>query len=143
MSPAALGAARSAFFLGYTLMQIPGGYLTDRFGARAVVISTLILWSLLTGFTGLAWSFSALVIIRFLFGVAEGPYPAAALKQVAQKSAQEKKRAQLTALLMSSNYAGAAIAPSSSFKSSLLAVGVVPLLSRSFWDHLSRLICFE
>jgi len=110
MSPAALGAAGSAFFLGYTLMQIPGGYLTDRFGARAVVISTLILWSLLTGFTGLAWSFSALVIIRFLFGVAEGPYPAAALKQVAQNQ-PKKKRAQLTALLMSSNYAGAAIAP--------------------------------
>ena len=104
MSPAALGAAGSAFFLGYTLMQIPGGYLTDRFGARAVVISTLILWSLLTGFTGLAWSFSALVIIRFLFGVAEGPYPAAALKQVAQNQ-PKKKRAQLTALLMSSNYA--------------------------------------
>ena len=81
ISPAALGATASAFFLGYTLMQIPGGIVTDILGSKKTVIISLILWSLLTAFTGLATSLMTLVVIRFLFGLAEGPYPSAALKQ--------------------------------------------------------------
>lgn len=34
ISPAALGATASAFFLGYTLMQIPGGIVTDILGSK-------------------------------------------------------------------------------------------------------------
>lgn len=79
----------------------------------------------MTIFTGLAWSLAALLVIRFLFGIAEGPYPPAAMKQVAQDFPLNK-RAQLTAALISSNYAGAALAPSSSCQSSPLPVGVRP-----------------
>lgn len=122
VTPAALGAAGSAFFLGYTIMQIPGGWLTDRFGARKTVIATLLLWSLLTVLTGAAWSLIALLVIRFLFGLAEGPYPAAAMKQVAT-DAPQTLRAQLTAVLISSNYAGAAIAP----------VLIVPIIAATGW----------
>lgn len=122
VTPAALGAAGSAFFLGYTLMQIPGGWLTDRFGSRKVIIVTLLLWSLLTVLTGAAWSLIVLLAIRFLFGLAEGPYPAAAMKQVAT-DAPKTQRAQLTAVLISSNYAGAAIAP----------FLIVPIIAATGW----------
>lgn len=122
VSPAALGAASSAFFLGYTLMQIPGGWLTDRFSSYKVVIVTLALWSIMTVFTGFAWSLAALLVIRFLFGVAEGPYPSAAMKQVAQDF-PESKRPQLTAALISSNYAGATLAP----------VIIVPIIAATGW----------
>ncbi len=60
VSPAALGATSSVFFLGYTIMQIPGGWLTDRFSSRKVIIATLAFWSVMTIFTGLAWSLAAL-----------------------------------------------------------------------------------
>jgi MFS family permease len=34
ISPAQMGAIYSAFILGYALLMIPGGYLSDRLGAR-------------------------------------------------------------------------------------------------------------
>ena len=106
---AALGMTASSFFLGYTIMQIPGGFLTDRLGSKRMIIVTLLLWSLLT-VTGIAWSLISLIVIRFLFGLAEGPYPSAALKQISEDYS-EKEKSQATSALISSNYAGAAVAP--------------------------------
>lgn len=121
---AALGATASAFFLGYTLMQIPGGYLTDRFGSKVMVIVSLLVWSLMTIVTGWAWSVAALIAIRFLFGIAEGPYPSAALKRISENySPQEKSQA--TSALLSSNYAGAAVAP----------LIIVPIIASSGWRN--------
>jgi len=34
MSPTVMGVVVSAFFVGYASMQIPGGMLADKFGAR-------------------------------------------------------------------------------------------------------------
>ena len=55
-------------------MQIPGGWLADRFGYRKVLISTILVWSIFTVLTGAAWSFLSIIVIRFLFGVGEGSY---------------------------------------------------------------------
>ena len=119
---AALGATASAFFLGYTLMQIPGGYLTDLLGSKRMVIIALIAWSAMTMVTGLAWSLAALIAIRFLFGIAEGPYPSAALKRISENY-DKKVKSQATSALISSNYAGAAVAP----------LIIVPIIANSSW----------
>lgn len=119
---AALGATASAFFLGYTLMQIPGGYLTDLLGGKRMVIVALIAWSAMTMVTGLAWSLAALIAIRFLFGIAEGPYPSAALKRISENYGK-KVKSQATSALISSNYAGAAVAP----------LIIVPIITNSSW----------
>lgn len=121
---AALGTTASAFFLGYTLMQIPGGYLTDRFGSKRLIIVSLLAWSVLTMVTGWAWSLAALVAIRFLFGIVEGPYPAAALKRISENYGKDEK-SQATSALISSNYAGAAVAP-------LL---IVPIIASAGWRN--------
>ena len=122
---AALGMTASSFFLGYTIMQIPGGFLTDRLGSKRMIIVTLLLWSLLTIVTGIAWSLISLIVIRFLFGLAEGPYPSAALKQISEDySEKEKSQAtSATSALISSNYAGAAVAP----------LIIVPIIAASGW----------
>ena len=119
---AALGMTASSFFLGYTIMQIPGGFLTDRLGSKRLMIVTLGLWSLLTIVTGIAWSLISLIVIRFLFGLAEGPYPSAALKQISEDYS-EKEKSQATSALISSNYAGAAVAP----------LIIVPIIAASGW----------
>ena len=119
---AALGMTASSFFLGYTIMQIPGGFLTDRLGSKRMIIVTLLLWSLLTIVTGIAWSLISLIVIRFLFGLAEGPYPSAALKQISEDYS-EKEKSQATSALISSNYAGAAVAP----------LIIVPIIAASGW----------
>lgn len=121
---AALGTTASAFFLGYTLMQIPGGYLTDRFGSKLLIIISLFAWSVMTMVTGWAWSLFALIVIRFLFGIAEGPYPSAALKRISENYDKSEK-SQATSALISSNYAGAAVAP----------LIIVPIIASSGWRN--------
>ena len=67
------GAVMSAFFLGYLLLQIPAGYLSDRFGGKWVLGLGVIFWSLFTLLTPVAamLGISTLLVCRFLMGVAE------------------------------------------------------------------------
>ena len=55
--------------MGYALMQIPGGWLADRFGSRKVIVAAVMAWSIFTALSGLAWSLTSLLLIRFLFGI--------------------------------------------------------------------------
>ena len=47
------GTVGSAWLVGYALMQVPSGWLADRFGSRNVLVVLAITWSLLTGAIGL------------------------------------------------------------------------------------------
>src|SRR6516225_7811039 len=110
LQAADLGVIISAFFLGYALMQVPGGWLADRIGSKTVVIVTITMWSIFTVMTGLAWSLLSLIAIRFIFGIAEGGFPPASIKAIAELYDREK-RPKMAAFLTSSNYAGSMIAP--------------------------------
>ncbi len=68
-----------AFTVGYTLMMVPSGWLADRFGPRKMLASIVLLWSVLTAATGLVRGAAILLLVRFLFGLAEaGAFPGAA-----------------------------------------------------------------
>lgn len=105
-----LGFVLSAFFMGYALMQIPGGWLADRFGIIKILIIAVAFWSVFTAFTGLAWSLVVLILIRFLFGIGEGGYPAASTKAIATYY-EKSQRTKAQSTMMSSNMVGAALAP--------------------------------
>jgi ACS family sodium-dependent inorganic phosphate cotransporter-like MFS transporter 9 len=76
------GAVLSAFFWGYTLTQVLGGYLSDRFGAELVMTLAMIGWTSLTVITPLmvqSWmapSHNSLlftfVVLRMLTGCVQG-----------------------------------------------------------------------
>ena len=72
-SPTVQGAVMSAFFLGYVTLQIPAGYLSDRFGGKWVLGLGGLFWSLFTLLTpaSAALGISVLLACRFLMGVAE------------------------------------------------------------------------
>jgi len=71
-----LGYIFSAFGWTYAILQIPGGIMTDRYGARLVYTFSLILWSVITIAQGFATGFIVLFILRMLIGVFEAPsYP--------------------------------------------------------------------
>jgi sugar phosphate permease len=110
LQAADLGIVISAFFLGYAAMQVPGGWLSDRFGSKYVVIVTIVMWSLFTAFTSLAWSLTSLIAIRFVFGIAEGGFPPASIRAIAEVFKKDS-RPKMSALLLSSNYAGSMVAP--------------------------------
>lgn len=85
LDPLMLGMIFSAFAWAYALGQIPGGWLLDRFGAKRVYGTSLVLWSLFTalqgtvgwmGMTGTAAAMT-LFIMRFMLGLVESPaFPA-------------------------------------------------------------------
>ncbi|WP_237760981.1 MFS transporter [Pantoea sp. A4] len=110
VGPAELGVVLSAFYLGYAAMQIPGGWLADRFGSKKVVVVSIGLWSLFTVLTGMAGSLASLLLIRFLFGIGEGSYPSSAVKGVAELYPREA-RPKMAGLMISSNYVGSFVAP--------------------------------
>jgi MFS transporter, ACS family, glucarate transporter len=74
----AFGMVFGAFALGYAVFMIPCGVLADRWGSRKSLSLSVFFWSLFTLATGLASGVIILIIIRFLFGLAEaGVYPQA------------------------------------------------------------------
>ncbi len=90
-----LGRAGSFFVLGYVLFEIPGGFLADRFGARALLTRIVIWWSAFTALTGAAWNLTVLIAIRFLFGCGEaGAFPGCASAVSYWFPARERGRAQ-------------------------------------------------
>jgi MFS transporter, ACS family, D-galactonate transporter len=71
-----MGIIFSAFSWTYATLQIPGGLLADRFGARALYSVILILWSLATITLGFAIGFLIIVLLRMIIGAFEAPaYP--------------------------------------------------------------------
>ena len=79
LSNDAMGVVFGSFALAYALGQIPAGWFADRFGPRLTLTIVVSAWSVFTALTGLAPEFATLVVVRFLFGLAEaGAFPASA-----------------------------------------------------------------
>jgi MFS transporter, ACS family, glucarate transporter len=95
------GIILSAFFIGYVIMQIPGGFLADRFGSRKVLVVIISIWSLFTALTGAAWSLASMVILRVLFGLAEGGFSPSSLKMITEVF-PNKERGKAVSILLSS-----------------------------------------
>src|ERR1043165_2427369 len=71
------GQAAGIFFFGYVLLQIPGGYLANRWSAKRLVGILLVLWGICAVGCGLVTSYKQFAVMRFLLGVAEsGVFPA-------------------------------------------------------------------
>src|SRR5215469_743399 len=51
-----MGAIFSAFVWAYALFQVPGGWLSDRFGPRRVLSAIVAYWSVMTAATAAATS---------------------------------------------------------------------------------------
>ncbi|MFJ9178044.1 MFS transporter [Streptomyces sp. NPDC102360] len=110
LSRAQQGLAVSVFFVAYAVCQIPGGMLADRFGAKRVTCWALLIWSAFTALTGLAGSFAILLVVRFLFGIAEGIFPGSSMKAVSERTTPGQ-RMSANGIVQSSNAVAAVIAP--------------------------------
>ncbi|MCJ2005865.1 MFS transporter [Methylobacterium sp. J-092] len=107
-----MGLAFSAFGWAYTALQIPGGWVLDKYGARLVYGTGLILWSALTMMQGLVhlvtFTFVALFALRFLMGIAEAPaFPANSRLTVMWFPTKE--RAFATSIFQSAQYFALAV----------------------------------
>ncbi len=73
LNTAQIGAISTVFFIGYSILQIPGGVWSERFGPKRVLTAAFTYWSLFTMLTALGSSYISFLIIRFLFGFGEAP----------------------------------------------------------------------
>ena len=109
LGPDAFGVILSSFAIGYALSQLPGGLVADRWGARPLLIAAPILWAVFTAAMGAASTLSAFVVIRILFGAAEGLGNATCFKVIADNF-PVRERGRAAAIMMTSFATGPALA---------------------------------
>ncbi len=73
LSPTMQGLILSSFFWSYALLQVPGGWLLDRFGPRKVITGALFGWGFFQAIIGLATGGLSLILARIGLGVMEAP----------------------------------------------------------------------
>ena len=142
-----MGIIFSAFVWAYAAFQVPGGWLSDRFGARGVLAGVVGYWSIMTAATAAAFGAVSFVVVRFLFGVGEaGAFPGAT--RAMQLWYPRRERGLVQGVTHSASRLGAAIAPPHrrlDHEPFRLALGVLHLrrvgLVWSLWWYLSTAIC--
>ena len=146
-SPTVQGAVMSAFFLGYVILQIPAGYLSDRFGGKWVLGLGVLFWSLFTLLTpaSAALGITVLLACRFLMGVAEAvTWPS--IYSLYSRWVHPDRRASAVGLMNSGISGGAVIAliftpwliSVWSWQGAFYLYGVLGILWFAVWAPLAR-----
>src|SRR5450830_2165832 len=105
-----MGVIFSAFVWAYALSQVPGGWVSVRFGPRKVLTTIVTYWSVMTAATAVASGATSFVALRFLFGVGEGgAFPGAT--RAMQLWYPKHERGFVQGITHSASRLGAAIAP--------------------------------
>ncbi|WP_291579961.1 MFS transporter [Clostridium sp. UBA6640] len=88
---AAMGLIASCYFFGYTSMQIPSGFLVDKFGQKKVLIPGFIIFTLGAISIALSKTIGTIYMGSVLAGVGCGTYYGAAFSLTAQHVPPSKK----------------------------------------------------
>jgi MFS family permease len=74
LSNSQLGLMSTVFFTTYALMQIPAGFLADRFGRVKVLVAGYLLFAVGTFFSGIVSGLGLFLVVRAITGFGEGTY---------------------------------------------------------------------
>ncbi len=91
LSPEASGILLSAFFWSYTVLQVPAGWLVDRFGLKWTYAGALFLWSAVSAATALVSSLNGLIAVRILLGIGESIVTPASMRYIRNNSAESER----------------------------------------------------
>ncbi len=91
ISPVSLGTLLSAFFWTYTLLQIPVGFVVDRFGLKWAYAIAFLVWSVASAAVGIASSFGQVLAFRLLLGVGEAVAQPASLAYIRQNFEEDQQ----------------------------------------------------
>lgn len=102
------GILLAAFFWSYTIMQLPSGWMIDRYGTKRVMAVGYILWSLSCIVTGWVSSLTTLLACRLGLGIGELPvYPSG--YRLVSTAFSERNRALASAIYSEGSKVGPAI----------------------------------
>ena len=82
LSDADRGTLNSAFFWSYAFLQIPAGWIVDRYGVKYPYAIAFFAWSLVSAATALGGTLAQLIGLRFLLGVAESLVTPASMRWI-------------------------------------------------------------
>ncbi|WP_155121440.1 MFS transporter [Bryobacter aggregatus] len=102
------GLLNSAFFWSYALLQIPAGWLVDRYGVKWTYALGFLLWSVTSAATGLVSGFHTLFLLRILLGIGESVVTPAAMRWI-RFNFDEQRRGTAVGILMAAAKLGPAV----------------------------------
>ncbi|MDZ4801912.1 MAG: MFS transporter [Bryobacteraceae bacterium] len=104
------GSLLAAFFWSYALLQIPAGWIIDRFGVKKPFAIGFLVWSATSACTAFATSLQQLYFLRILLGVAEAVAPTASMRWI-RFNYPDQQRGFATGIWMLGTKIGPAVGP--------------------------------
>jgi ACS family D-galactonate transporter-like MFS transporter len=108
LTDSARGLLNSVFFWSYALLQIPAGWLVDRYGVRRVYAIGFFFWTLVSAMTGFVNNVYQLVALRLLLGAGESVGAPASLRWI-RWNCPEQERGLAVGIYMAGTKIGSAI----------------------------------
>lgn len=93
LSPTMQGVILSSFFWAYALLQIPGGWLIDKYGPRKIITGSTLMWGVFQTLAAFSTGGLSLLFTRMALGAAEAPlFPAGGKMNSLWLSSKERGR---------------------------------------------------
>lgn len=107
-SDATIGLISTAYFFGYTAMQIPSGILADKVGRKKIMIPGFLLFAVGPILIGVTPIFSLVIVASVIAGIGSGAYYGTAYA-TSSETIPEEKRGFSTAIINSGSAVGMTI----------------------------------
>lgn len=140
MTASIAGIAAGIFFVGYVLLQVPGGHISERGSGKVFIGFSILAWGILAILCSMVRTPTELLIVRFLSGVAEGGVWPAALVILSHWFPNEERGRANAIFMMNIGIASIVTAPVSGFiighfgwRWVFVAEGVISLLLIFVW----------
>jgi MFS family permease len=123
-----------AFAISYSLFGLPMGWASDRFSRRVILFVAITIWSLGAASSGLAMSFTMLLIARILVGAGE-----AALSPIAYSLIADGVPQRRLTFALSIYQTGSKLGAAASFAVVGAAAALAAYLASAHWPVVGRL----
>lgn len=106
-----IGTITGALAIAWGVAALFMGNWSDRIGRRKVLVGSMLVFSLLIGFSGLAAGLASLVLIRVLMGLADGAYTPASISATLDASPPQRRGRNIGLQQMTALLFGLGVAP--------------------------------
>ena len=111
LSHSQVGLLASSLALAWAFSSLIFGAISDRVGRRPVLVPAVFVFSILSWLSGIARSFTQLLFVRTLMGVAEGPTWSTITATVEESSAPQRRGRNVGIVVSAAALVGHALAP--------------------------------
>lgn len=102
------GLLNSVFFWSYAFLQIPAGWLVDKYGVKKPYAVSFVFWSVISAVMAFATTVGHIIGLRFLLGIGEALVTPASMRWI-RFNVPEKSRGLATGIYMAGTKYGPAI----------------------------------